>query len=223
MSYLSYFMGHFIGFNRYHYYIFGKAVFKPFRLMGLLCIFLWLIGGTVYGEIIGMPQIPPLPKQYKGYQIAPPDPSLPSAIKAFLGEWPEGLWEPSDSSNLDQPKSGIRARLIVLSVSTDSAEVLYGVSRSPDAALPGGWTKTQVKIVTDHAGRKFLILLPIPGNAIRFWVEGARTLKGRQLPDLELKVSKERVASKPAIPDAKSRCLETTFLRLLLMQVRFGH
>jgi hypothetical protein len=185
--------------------------------------FLWLIGSTSYGETIGIPQIPPMPPQYKEYQIASPDPSLPPAIKAFSGEWPEGLWEHSDSSNLDQPKSEIRSKLIVLSVSTESAEVFYGVSDSPNTGLSGGWTKAQVKIVSDQAGRKYLVFMPMSGNPIRFWVEGARTLKGRQLPDLELKVSKERGASKTAIPDAKARCLEATFLRVLLMQIRFGH
>lgn len=222
MSYPCSFIGHLIGFTRYHFQNVGKAIFKPVRLMGLLYIFFWLISGTACGKTIIIPQIPPMPEQYKDYQIACPDPSLPPAIKAFLGEWPEGVWKYDSSSNSDQPKNGIRAKLIVLRVSTNSAEVLYGRSDSPDAALQGGWTKAKVKIVTDHAGRKLLVFIPVSGSAIRFWVKGGTTLEGRQLPNLELEVSRELGASKNAKPDEKSRCLEMTFLRLLLMKIRVG-
>jgi hypothetical protein len=223
MSYLCGLMSHLIEFSRYHFQIVGKTVFKPVCLIGLLCIFLGLIGGTAYGTTTVIPQIPPMPGKYKNFQIADPDPSLPSEFNAFLGEWPEGVWKYSESVDLEIPISrNHRVKLIVLSVSADSAEVIYGISSSPDSAFLGAWTKAKAEI-TDCKGRKCLLLMPDSGHAIRFWVEGGKTLKGRQLRNFELEVSRGMGKPRNALPAERARCLEMTVLRLLLIQSRFGN
>ncbi len=193
-------------------------------LIALLCIVLGLIANTSYGESVEIPPIPPMPVTYRDYPIVCPASSLPSPIKAFLGEWPEGEWRYSGSANHNHPKNGIRrAKLIVLRVLKDSAWILYGSSASPDATLPGGWTKANAEITTDSAGRKSLVFKPVSGNAIHFWIEGGKTLKGRQLPNLEFEVSKEKGVSKNGTSDEKSRCLEMTFFKLLLLRHRMGY
>ncbi|MFZ5449176.1 MAG: hypothetical protein ACOZFS_11130 [Thermodesulfobacteriota bacterium] len=169
-----------------------------------------------------MPQIPPMPKQYKNFQIADPNPSLSSEFNAFLGEWPEGTWKEGESFDLYSPKSGNhRAKLIVLTVSADSAEVIYGRGNSSDSAFQGGWTKATAEIA-DCEGRKCLLLMPDSGNAIRFWVEQGKKLKGRQLQNLELEVSRGMGEPGNKVTEETGRCLEMTILRLLLIRSKSG-
>jgi hypothetical protein len=132
-----------------------------------------------------IPPIPPMPADYQGFKIIQPDASISPEIKAFLGEWKEGMWRDLGLSWRD----GRRAKLIVLSVTSTSAEVLYGRSDDPGSAVPGGWQKSTAEIGRDNQGRMSLGLMPPSGYSIKFFIEGNK-LKGYQMKTLAFETTR---------------------------------
>lgn len=149
-------------------------------------VFCFFISTTVCQAADVIPPIPPMPTAYQGYKISQPDPSVNPEVKAFLGEWKEGMWRVLRHSAWPESR---RARLIVLSVTSTSAEVLYGRSDDPESSVPGGWQKSAAEIGKDNQGRMSLSLMPPSGYPIKFFIDGNK-LKGYQQRTLEFETTR---------------------------------
>jgi hypothetical protein len=70
-------------------------------------------------------------------KITPAPASLPADLAAFSGTW-EGTWT--------SPYGWLLSRLIVESVDTDSARVVYIWGDDPRGRFEGGWSRNRAKV-----------------------------------------------------------------------------
>jgi hypothetical protein len=126
-----------------------------------------------------LPPVPPLPKKFKGIQIAKPDPAVPKEIADFLGEW-EGVWkyEGTLGQGLTFGQEVRRVKLIIYEASPSGAiKLIYGVGASP---IQGGkgWRNYDVEIGKDGEN-KYFSFSPPSGFHLQFRLQNGLLL-GRQ-------------------------------------------
>jgi hypothetical protein len=116
-------------------------------------------------------------------QIYAPDSSLPQEVRSFSGEWSEEKWiSPTN-------KTVRTAKLYVLKVQADGAEVLYGCGDSLLTASKAFWFQGNASFRKE--GDRLVMILSVNNNIHRFWIEDGK-LVGRNPFMAEINMRKIR-------------------------------